>query len=78
MYWAQELAAQTDDQELREHFAPLAEALTKNEEVIVAELNEAQGNAVDIGGYYAPDSEMTTAVMRPSKTFNDALAAAQG
>ena len=78
MYWAQELAAQTDDQELREHFAPLAETLTKNEEVIVAELNEAQGNAVDIGGYYAPDSEMTTAVMRPSKTFNDALAAAQG
>ena len=78
MYWAQELAAQTDDQELREHFAPLAEALTKNEEVIVAELNEAQGKAVDIGGYYAPDSEMTTAVMRPSKTFNDALAAAQG
>jgi isocitrate dehydrogenase len=78
MYWAQELATQTDDQELREHFAPLAEALTKNEDVIVAELNEAQGNAVDIGGYYAPDSEMTAAVMRPSKTFNAALAAAQG
>jgi isocitrate dehydrogenase len=78
MYWAQELAAQTDDQELREHFAALAEALTKNEDVIVAELNEAQGNAVDIGGYYAPDSEMTAAVMRPSKTFNATLAAAQG
>ena len=78
MYWAQELAAQTDDQELREHFAGLADALTKNEEAIVAELNEAQGKAVDIGGYYAPDTEMTAAVMRPSKTFNDALAAAQG
>ena len=77
MYWAQELAAQTDDQELREHFAALAETLTKNEEAIVAELNEVQGDAVDIGGYYAPDSELTTAVMRPSKTFNDALAAAQ-
>jgi len=78
LYWAQELAAQTDDQQLREHFAALADALTKNEDVIVAELNEPQGDAVDIGGYYAPDSEMTAAVMRPSKTFNDALAAAQG
>jgi isocitrate dehydrogenase len=77
MYWAQELATQTDDQELREHFAALAETLTKNEEVIVRELNEVQGDAVDIGGYYAPDAEKTTAVMRPSKTFNDALAAAQ-
>ena len=78
MYWAQELAAQTDDLELREHFAPLADALTKNEDIIVAELTEAQGEAVDLGGYYAPDSEMTAAVMRPSKTFNAALTAAQG
>jgi isocitrate dehydrogenase len=78
MYWAAELAAQTDDPELREHFAPLAEALTKNEDAIVAELNEAQGEPVDIGGYYAPETDMTTAVMRPSKTLNDALAAAQG
>jgi isocitrate dehydrogenase len=78
MYWAQELAAQTEDQDLQKHFAPLAEALTKNEDAIVAELNEAQGEQVDIGGYYAPDSDMTTAVMRPSKTFNDALAAAHG
>ena len=53
MYWAQELAAQTDDQELAEHFAALADALTKNEDTIVAELNEAQGKPVDIGGYYA-------------------------
>jgi isocitrate dehydrogenase len=78
MYWAQELAAQTDDQKLRERFAALAETLTENEEVIVAELNEAQGNAVDIGGYYAPDPEKTTAVMRPSKTLNAALEAALG
>jgi len=78
MYWAQELAAQTEDQDLQKHFAPLAEALTRNEDVIVAELNEVQGGAVDIGGYYAPDSEMTAAVMRPSKTFNNALAGAQG
>jgi isocitrate dehydrogenase len=78
MYWAQELAAQTEDQQLQKHFAPLAEALTKNEETIVAELNEGQGEAVEIGGYYAPDSEKTAAVMRPSKTFNAALTAAQG
>ncbi len=77
MYWAQELAAQTDDQELRDHFAPLAETLAANEDVIVRELNEAQGEPVDIGGYYAPDPEKTTAVMRPSKTFNAALADSQ-
>ena len=78
MYWARELAAQTDDEELQKHFAPLADALAKNEESIVAELNQAQGEEVDIGGYYAPDSEKTAAVMRPSKTLNAALEAAQG
>ena len=78
MYWAQELAAQTEDKELAEHFAPLAKTLTENEDAIVQELNEVQGMAVDIGGYYAPDRDMTAAVMRPSKTFNAALAAAQG
>jgi isocitrate dehydrogenase len=52
--------------------------LTKNEDVIVRELAEAQGKPVDIGGYYAADSDMTAAVMRPSKTFNAVLAAAQG
>jgi isocitrate dehydrogenase len=78
MYWAQELVAQTDDKTLQEHFVPLADALTKNEDVIVAELNEAQGEAVDLGGYYAPDAALTTAVMRPSKTFNAVLAAAGG
>ena len=70
MYWAQELAAQTDDQDLRERFAPLADALTKNEDVIVAELAEAQGEAVDIGGYYACNPAKVGPVMRPSATFN--------
>jgi isocitrate dehydrogenase len=78
MYWAQELAAQSEDPELAERFAALADELTKNEDAIVAELSEAQGNSVDIGGYYYPDREKTTSVMRPSKTLNAALAAAQG
>jgi isocitrate dehydrogenase len=78
MYWARELAAQTEDKELAEHFAALAKALTEGEDAIVAELNEAQGTPADIGGYYAPDVEKTTAVMRPSKMFNAALAEAQG
>jgi isocitrate dehydrogenase len=77
MYWAQELAAQTEDEKLRDYFGPLAEELAKHEDVIVAELAEAQGNSVDIGGYYQPDTEKTTAVMRPSKTFNAALDAVQ-
>ncbi|OBF61436.1 isocitrate dehydrogenase, NADP-dependent [Mycobacterium sp. 852002-53434_SCH5985345] len=77
LYWAAELA-QSDDEELREHFAALAKSLGDNEDTIVAELAEAQGESVDIGGYYYPDSEKTTAVMRPSKTFNEALAASQG
>jgi isocitrate dehydrogenase len=73
MYWATELAAQTDDGELADHFAPLAKTLVENEDTIVAELNEVQGDSVDIGGYYYLDREKTTAVMRPSKTFNEAL-----
>ncbi len=77
MYWAQELAEQTEDQELADHFAALAKALAENEDAIVAELAEAQGNPADIGGYYFPDREKTTAVMRPSKTFNSTLEAAQ-
>jgi isocitrate dehydrogenase len=74
LYWAQELAAQHDDEELRKHFAALAEELGKDEDAIVAELGEAQGESVDIGGYYRPDDEKLTAVMRPSKTLNAALA----
>jgi isocitrate dehydrogenase len=73
LYWAQELASQNDDEELKKHFGKLADVLSKNEDKIVSELNEAQGNEVDIGGYYYPDAEKTTAVMRPSKTLNDAI-----
>ncbi|OBC07702.1 NADP-dependent isocitrate dehydrogenase [Gordonia sp. 852002-50395_SCH5434458] len=78
MYWAEALAEQTDDEELAEHFAPLAKTLAENEDAIVAELNKAQGEAVDIGGYYAPDSDKLAAVMRPSATFNEALDSVRG
>ncbi|OKH70581.1 isocitrate dehydrogenase [Mycobacterium sp. SWH-M1] len=78
MYWAQELANQSEDSELAEHFAPLAKTLAEQEDTIVSELNAVQGEAVDIGGYYYPDREKTTAVMRPSKTFNAALERLQG
>ena len=76
MYWAQELAAQGEDAELKAHFAPLAKALADNEQKIVQELNEVQGKAVDIGGYYRADPEKTKAVMRPSATLNEVLRAA--
>ncbi len=74
MYWAQELAAQTEDAELAAKFSALADALVAAEETITAELIAVQGSPVDIGGYYRPDAEKTSAVMRPSKTFNEALA----
>ncbi|MGR6777778.1 NADP-dependent isocitrate dehydrogenase (plasmid) [Sphaerotilus sulfidivorans] len=73
MYWAQELAAQTEDAELAAKFAPLAERLTADEARIVEELNSVQGKPADIGGYYKPDMAKTSAVMRPSATFNAAL-----
>jgi isocitrate dehydrogenase len=73
LYWAQELAGQTEDQELADHFAALAKALADNEEAIVGEFAEVQGNPVDVGGYYYPDREKTSSVMRPSKTFNSTL-----
>lgn len=73
MYWAQELAEQTEDKELAEHFAKLAKALAENEDTIVSELIEVQGDPVDIGGYYYPEPEKLTAVMRPSKTLNETL-----
>ncbi|KAA0022859.1 NADP-dependent isocitrate dehydrogenase [Antrihabitans cavernicola] len=73
LYWARELAAQTDDADLAKHFGELAETLGSNEDKIVAELGEVQGEPVDIGGYYQSDAEKTSAVMRPSKTLNDAL-----
>jgi isocitrate dehydrogenase len=77
MYWAQALAAQTDDKELAAHFTPLAKALTENEAKIVEEFEAVQGQPVDIGGYYIADSEKCKAVLRPSATFNQALAAAR-
>ena len=65
-----------NDPELAKHFAPLAKALAENEDAIVGELAAVQGKPVDIGGYYAADREKTAAVMRPSQTFNETLAAA--
>jgi len=76
LYWAQELAAQTEDKELQAHFTPLAKALTDNEKKIVQELLSVQGKAVDIGGYFLPDVKKMTDVMRPSATFNQVLATA--
>ncbi|MDH6223248.1 NADP-dependent isocitrate dehydrogenase [Streptomyces sp. MJP52] len=74
LYWAQELAAQKDDAELAAAFAPLAEKLTADEAKIVEELNAVQGRPAEIGGYYQPDPEKAAAVMRPSATWNEALA----
>lgn len=73
LYWAQELAKQTEDAELAAKFAPVAEALTSNEATIVAELNAVQGSAVNIGGYYRPNSDLVAKVMRPSATLNRIL-----
>jgi isocitrate dehydrogenase len=74
LYWAQELAAQTEDAELAADFAALAERLAAEEDTIVGELNAVQGRPADIGGYFRPDPEKAAAVMRPSTTFNEALA----
>ncbi len=74
LFWAQELAAQSADPELAAAFAPLAERLAADEEVIAAELLAVQGEMVDLGGYYSPDPVKATEVMRPSKTFNADLA----
>jgi isocitrate dehydrogenase len=73
LYWAQELAAHTDDPELSERFAPLARELSDKQDTIVDELNAVQGTSVDIGGYYRPDDELVTAAMRPSSTLNELL-----
>ncbi|MFI9583383.1 NADP-dependent isocitrate dehydrogenase [Streptomyces sp. NPDC052236] len=74
LYWAQELAKQTEDAQLAEAFAGLAKTLTEQEQTIVGELLAVQGSPVDIGGYYRPDVAKATAVMRPSQTFNQAIA----
>ena len=74
MYWAQELAKQTEDADVAAAFASAAEALTANEDKIAGELLAVQGAPADIGGYYRPDAAKTSAVMRPSETFNAILA----
>jgi len=75
LYWAQSLAAQDADADLKSRFTSLAETLAANEEKIVAELNAVQGQPVDIGGYYRPVDELADKAMRPSETFNAMLAA---
>ena len=76
LYWAQELAAQTEDAALQAHFAPLAKELADNEQKITEELKVVQGKPADIGGYYLVDPQKLSAVMRPSVTFNAVLAKA--
>ncbi|NVK26324.1 MAG: NADP-dependent isocitrate dehydrogenase, partial [Gammaproteobacteria bacterium] len=73
LYWAQELAAQNDDSELKAKFTEVAEFLTSNEATIVAELNAVQGKAMDISGYFKPNDEQGFAAMRPSATYNKGL-----
>jgi isocitrate dehydrogenase len=77
LYWAQALAAQSEDASLKAYFAPLAKSLAENEKKIIDELNAVQGKPADVGGYYACSPSKASAVMRPSQTFNavvDALA----
>ncbi|MFE1958732.1 NADP-dependent isocitrate dehydrogenase [Streptomyces sp. NPDC059479] len=74
LYWAQELAKQTEDTQLAEAFSALAKTLAEQERTIVDELIAVQGSPVDIGGYYRPDAAKASAVMRPSATFNQAIA----
>ncbi|BBH14363.1 MULTISPECIES: NADP-dependent isocitrate dehydrogenase [Chromobacterium] len=78
LYWAQALAEQSEDKELQARFAPLAQNLASNEQKILDELKAVQGKAADIGGYYHPDAAKCGAVMRPSASFNAALAAVLG
>ena len=73
MYWAQELAKQSKDADLKAEFTPIAEQLTKNETIILKELTDIQGKPVNIGGYYEPNEALTNEVMRPSKTFNSII-----
>ena len=74
LYWAQALAVQTQDAELKAHFIPVASELAANEEKIVSELIAVQGKSVDVGGYYLPDEAKANAALRPSQTFNSILA----
>ena len=74
LFWAEELAKQTDDAELAQAFEPIARELREQEEAITGELLKVQGEGVDLGGYYNPDDAKVTQVMRPSTTFNDIIA----
>ncbi|PMD06032.1 NADP-dependent isocitrate dehydrogenase [Brevibacterium paucivorans] len=74
LYWAEELAKQTDDAELAQAFEPIARELREQEETITKDLIEVQGEGVDLGGYYNPEDAKVTQVMRPSTTFNDIIA----
>ncbi|MEU9109839.1 NADP-dependent isocitrate dehydrogenase [Streptomyces xanthophaeus] len=74
LYWAQELSRQTDDPKLAAAFHPLAKTLAESEQKIVAELIAVQGSPAEIGGYYQPDAVKAAAIMRPSATFNEAIA----
>jgi len=76
LYWAEALAAQTQDKELQARFARVAKQLQENEAKIIAELSAAQGRPVDIGGYFRPNPELTAKAMRPSATLNAIVDAA--
>jgi isocitrate dehydrogenase len=73
LYWAEALASQTADGGLKSRFSPIAQSLRENEEKIVSELNNSQGNAVDLGGYFLLDEEKVVAAMRPSQTLTSIL-----
>ncbi len=73
MYWAQELANQNDDEELKNKFTEIAEALSVNEATIIDQLNGAQGKPMNVGGYYFPDDELASAAMRPSAVLNEII-----
>ncbi len=73
LYWAQAVAEQNEDRELKDHFKKVSEKLKQNEDQILKELIDAQGSPVDIGGYYQPEEEKVTSAMRPSETFNKIL-----
>ena len=74
LFWAEALAKQDGDGELKVRFTPIASTLRENEQAIIDELNEAQGSAFDLGGYYLPDEQKASEAMRPSRLFNEALA----
>jgi isocitrate dehydrogenase len=73
MYWAEELAKQTENTSLSNQFKPIAQALTDNEALIIDELNQAQGPKQDLGGYYHLDTQKATQAMRPSATLNNII-----